>query len=324
MEEIKWGILGCGDVAERKSGPAFQEVPHSRLIAVMRRNAEKAEDFAKRHNVAKWYDDAEALINDSDVNAIYVATPPASHEELAIAALAAGKHVYLEKPMALDREGALRISQAAKSSSGKLVIAHYRRRLPAFMKVKELLKEGRIGLPLFVNLKMLQPPNSEVIAPSENNWRVNPEISGGGLFHDLAPHQLDLMICYFGEMKNITGFSTNQLKKYAADDLVGGMIQFHDGPVFQGLWCFSVPQTEAVDKCEIVGEKGKITFSMFGSEVQLSENGKTETFTFTNPAFVQQPMIENVVKYFHGKDENPCTADDAVKVMQIIDAFSGK
>ncbi len=102
MKKINWGIIGCGDVTEVKSGPAFNKVKNSALVAVMRRDAAKAEDYAKRHNVPKWYTDANSLINDPDINAIYVATPPSSHEAYSIAALQAGKPVYVEKPMSMN------------------------------------------------------------------------------------------------------------------------------------------------------------------------------------------------------------------------------
>ncbi|HVF97123.1 MAG TPA: Gfo/Idh/MocA family oxidoreductase, partial [Flavisolibacter sp.] len=132
---IQWGIIGCGNVTEVKSGPAFNKIPHSKLVAVMRRNAAKAQDYAQRHNVEKWYSDASELINDRDVNAVYIATPPSSHEAYTIEALNAGKPVYVEKPMATDAASAQRMSDAAKSTGVKLSVAHYRRAQPLFLKL---------------------------------------------------------------------------------------------------------------------------------------------------------------------------------------------
>src|SRR5664279_2188635 len=132
MKEIRWGIIGCGDVTEVKSGPAFNKVKNSSLIAVMRRNGEKAKDYATRHHVPKWYDDATKLINDKDVNAIYIATPPSSHEAYTMAALQAGKPVYVEKPMTINFSSALRMAHAAENTGIKMCIAHYRRGQPYF------------------------------------------------------------------------------------------------------------------------------------------------------------------------------------------------
>lgn len=325
MEEINWGIIGCGDVAERKSGPAFQQVEDSNLAAVMRRDATKAADFAARHRVPKWYSSGEALLNDPEVNAVYVATPPSTHEAYAIAALEAGKHVYLEKPMAMDSESAVRILEKAGKSRGRIVIAHYRRELPLFRKVKELLKAGSIGQPIFADIKVVQPRQPGIVAASETNWRIDPEVSGGGLFHDLAPHQLDLMLHYFGAVEDAVGFSLNQAKISNSDDFVSGIIKFRNNICFRGLWSFAAAHCEQTDACEIVGTEGKISFSFFGgAEVVLWQHGNTQTFRFQEPSYVQEPMIGKVVGYFLGKNPNPCPVEDGVEVMRLLDVFAQK
>jgi len=324
MNEIKWGIIGCGDVTEVKSGPAFNKVAHSKLVAVMRRDAAKAEDYAKRHGVPKWYSNAQDLINDPEVNAIYIATPPLQHEEYTIVALAAGKPVYVEKPMALNSQAAQNMAHAAHQYDVKLVVAHYRRAQPLFLKIKSLLATNTIGEVRFVDLKMLQPKASNIIANSEENWRINPAISGGGLFHDLAPHQLDLMLYYFGEVKQFNGLANKKDATEPVEDLVTGHILFESGVVFNGLWCFSVPENEQTDICEIYGSKGKISFSVFGQTIKVNLNGEEEMIHFEPLPHVEQPMIEQVVTYFRGGSENPCSAEEALKTMKLMDGFTGK
>ena len=194
MESIGWGIIGCGDVTEVKSGPAFNKVENSSLVAVMRRNAAKAKDYAQRHGVSKWYTDANDLINDEEVNAIYIATPPAFHEEYAIASIHAGKPVYIEKPMALNYASANMISKIANEKNVKVSVAHYRRGQPLFNKVKELLNENIIGDVRFAKLEFYKKQlEKEALTIPKVAWRVDPAIAGGGLFHDIAPHQVDLM-----------------------------------------------------------------------------------------------------------------------------------
>lgn len=321
MNEIKWGIIGCGDVTEVKSGPAFNKIANSQLVAVMRRDAAKAEDYAKRHGVPKWYSNASDLINDPEVNAIYIATPPLQHEEYTIAALAAGKPVYVEKPMALNSAAAQKMAKAAEQYNVKLVVAHYRRAQPLFLKIKSLLEESTIGEVRLVELKMLQSKANELIANSEENWRINPAISGGGLFHDLAPHQLDLMLYYFGATKNFSGTASKETGA-TVEDLVTGHILFESGVVFNGLWCFAVPDGHQADTCEIYGSKGKITFSVFGQYIKINIDGQEETISFEPLQHVEQPMIAQVVSYFRGEGENPCSAEEALKTMKIMDAFS--
>lgn len=323
MDKINWGIIGCGDVTEVKSGPAFNKVNNSSLIAVMRRDSEKAKDYAKRHNVPKWYNDAGKLINDPDVNAIYVATPPSSHEEYTIAAVNAGKPVYVEKPMSLDAASAIRMTNAANEKNIKLVVAHYRRGQQLFNKVKQLINEKAIGEIRFVRSDIYKKPvTPEEMANPGRAWRVDTAIAGGGLFNDLSPHQLDLMYYFFGEPVKATGVAFNQSKQYSAEDIVTGNILFKSGVVFSGAWCFNVAPELEKDSCVIIGDKGKIEFSFFEHKpVVVTVNGKTETLNFDALQHVQQPMIENVVKYFLGEGPNPCSGEEGVKVMQLIDEF---
>lgn len=322
MKEIKWGIIGCGDVTEVKSGPAFNKVPNASLVAVMRRNAARAQDYALRHGVPKWYDSAEALINDPEVNAVYIATPPLQHEEYTVLSLSRGKPVYVEKPMTFNAAAASRMKDAADRYNVKLSVAHYRREQPMFLKIKELLLNNTIGDVRFVSLQMLQPPASGLIANTETNWRLDPAISGGGLFHDLAPHQLDLMIYFFGKAVRSAGIAVNQAKTHRVDDLVTGHILFENGVVFNGMWCFSVAEADKQDLCEITGSLGKISFPVFGNKVILSKNGQEEEFIFDPLEHVQQPMIEKVTAYFLGKADNPCSAEQAILSMQLMDSFT--
>ncbi len=322
MNTIKWGIIGCGDVAERKSGPAFQQIEGSELLAVMRRNGAKAKDFAERHGVPEWYDQAEAILNHSEINAVYIATPPSSHKDLAIRALEAGKHVYLEKPMALSQQEAKEIVEHLTPHGPKLTVAHYRRQLPAFLKVKALLAEKAIGEVRFADIQIIQPAKSDLIAASEENWRVNPDISGGGLFHDLAPHQIDLMYQYFGPYEQVMGIAENQAGLNAADDIVSGMIAFESGVQFRGIWCFNAFEADQQDLCTIYGSEGSISFGFFGDRVLCRNKGRVEEFTFEHPPHIQHPMIESTVRYFQGKGPNPCSAEEGLVVMEIMDGFT--
>jgi len=325
MKTINWGIIGCGDVTEVKSGPAFNKIKNSSLIAVMRRNADKARDYAHRHKVSKWYSDADLLINDPDVNAIYVATPPSSHKEYTLAALNAGKSVYVEKPMSVDAASSMIMAKAAAEKKGKLVVAHYRRAQPLFNKVKQLIQHNAIGEVRFARIEVCKTVTAEEMANPGRAWRVDTAVAGGGLFHDISPHQLDMLYYFFGEIDTASGTSVAQGNLYKADDLVAGTISFKNGVLFSGLWCFNVAAGLQKDICEIVGSDGKISFSFFEHKpIQITRNGKTEIISFDPLTHVQQPMIEQVVHYFMGNAPNPCPAEEGVVVMKLIDAFTGK
>ncbi len=324
MKKINWGIIGCGDVAEVKSGPAFNKVSNSELVAVMRRDEVKVRDYATRHKVPKWYTDAASLINDPGINAVYVATPPSSHEEYTMAALQAGKPVYVEKPMSVNAASAAKMAALASELNVKMTVAHYRRAQPIFQKIKQLLDEKRIGDTRFVRLDLYKKALSkEELAIDKTAWRVDPAIAGGGLFYDLAPHQLDLLYYFFGEIDKVYGISINQSGLYKADDITSGIIQFKNRVQFSGTWSFAVAADNEKDSCEIIGDSGTIQFSFFDHKpVMLTTNRKTETFVFDPLVHVQQPMIEKVVEYFLGESPNPCSGDEGVTVMQLLDRFS--
>ena len=320
MKNISWGIIGCGDVTEIKSGPAFNLVLNSKLAAVMRRDQAKADDYAQRHQVSKWYTDGKSLINDDEVNAIYIATPPAFHEDYTLQAFKAGKPAYVEKPMALNSAECIRMMEAAEKYSCKLSIAHYRRAQPKFLQISLLIKEKVIGDIISADITFLQANQPG----TEKAWRTNPAISGGGLFHDLAPHQLDLMLYFFGQPITVEGISSNKASLYQADDYVNASMQFQNNVFFNGLWDFNARIEDEVDICEISGTKGKIRFAVFGNLCELTTDGKTTQLEFDHLAHVQQPMIEQVVNYFLSKGPNPCSAKDAVEVMKMIDKVTGK
>lgn len=322
MQEITWGIIGCGDVAEVKSGPAFQKANNSNLLAVMRRDGAKAKDFAKRHGVDLWYDTVEDLLNNKAINAVYIATPPSTHLEYATAALKAGKHVYLEKPMVLNTSEGILLQDALNNATTKLTVAHYRRFLPAFLKVKALLENNAIGEVRFADIQFLQPQNTDVVAKSDVNWRIDPAISGGGLFHDMAPHQIDLMYGFFGPILKAEGIAANQTKNHQANDIVNGVIHFKNNVHFRGVWCFNVAEASKRDNCTIYGSEGDISFSFYGEAVHVNIKNKVETYNFENPVNIQLPMIQETVDYFLGNRNNPCSIEDGLVVTDLLDQFS--
>ncbi len=294
LERVRWGIIGCGNVTEVKSGPAFQKIKNSELVAVMRRNGELAKDYAKRHHVSKWYDDADMLIHDPEVDAVYIATPPGSHKEYTLKAAKAGKPVYVEKPMALNWDECNEMINACKAASVPLYVAYYRRAQPRFVKIKELLESKVIGDIRYVSSTQYQKAREDVMDPKNLPWRVQPELSGGGLFFDLASHTLDLLDFLLGPIKVANGIATNQAGYYRAEDIVTGTYHFESGIHGIGTWCFTA--FENVDVNEIIGSKGKISFSTFGDDpiVLTTANGKEE-WNFERPQHVHQPLLETIV-----------------------------
>lgn len=318
MRTIRWGIIGCGDVTEVKSGPGFQKANHSSLVAVMRRRGELAKDYAQRHGVPRWYDNAEALIHDPDVDAVYIATPPDSHKEYTLLTARSGKPVYVEKPMALNFAECQAMIEACRVAGVPLFVAYYRRALPRFLKVKELVDAGAIGDVRFVSVTLYQPLASEERNPQTLPWRVIPEVAGGGRFVDLASHMLDFLDYLLGPIRAVHGFASNQARHYPAEDIVTGAFVFESGVHGVGTWCFSA--FERTDLTEIVGTAGKIAYSTFDARplVVTTPNGQME-FSYDYPAHIQQPLIQAVVDELNGVGTSPSTGESAARASWVMD-----
>jgi len=316
---INWGIIGCGNVTEVKSGPAFNKVADSRLVAVMRRNAELAEDYARRHNIPRFYTNADDLINDSEINAVYIATPPLNHAEYALKTLKAGKPVYIEKPMALNYAECVMINDTAKKCNLPVFVAYYRRTLPGFLKIKNLIEAGEIGKPRFVLFQIFNYPSEDEKA-GRFPWRVIPEISGAGHFFDLASHQLDYLDFLFGPVRKVSSVVVNQAKNYRAEDFVSAGFLFDDNIAATGIWSFSVSPEGNRDYFEVVGEKGIIKTSTFTYEpiVLINGNGRRE-FINERPENIQFYLIEQIVKALSGKGEVVSTGISAARTSRVMD-----
>lgn len=321
MKQINWGFIGCGEVAEKKSGPAFNEVEGSQVVAVMSRSENKARSYAERHHIRKWYTDAQELIDDPDVNAIYIATPPSSHATFAIMAMRAGKPVYIEKPLAASYNDCIRINRISEQTGVPCFVAYYRRYLPYFQKVKEIIENGTIGKVINVQIRFSVPPRDlDYKNEKELPWRLQPDIAGGGYFYDLAPHQIDLLQNIFGVITRAHGYPANRAHLYKAEDTVSACFFFENGVTGSGSWCFVGHESAKEDRIEIIGDKGSLSFSVFTYEpiVLITSEGK-QSITVPNPSYVQLPMIKHVIEHLQGIGHCDCTSISATPVNWVLD-----
>jgi predicted dehydrogenase len=319
--EVKWGVIGVGNVCERKSAPALNLVPNSKLVAVMRRDEDKVKDYAQRHRVSKWYTDAQALIEDPEINAVYIATPPHMHLPYTKLVAQAGKAVYVEKPMAKNYTECQEMIAICEKAMVPLYVAYYRRALPHFLKIKELIDEGVLGELRTVHINLKQGLMPDAVIKLENNWRVDPKIAGGGYFFDLASHQLDLLDFFFGPIVKAQGFAVNQAKAYEAEDLVAGSFVFENGVVGTGNWCFTASKSAAVDEITIYGSKGKISFETFGKGAfTLEKDGEErQYFELDLPDHIQEPLIKSIVEDLLGTGESPSTGNTGARTNRVMD-----
>jgi predicted dehydrogenase len=320
QKTITWGILGCGNVTEVKSGPAFNKVPHSRLVAVMRRNRTAAQDYAKRHSVPKFYDSADALIADPEVDAVYVATPPSSHEDLAVKVAAAGKPCYVEKPMARCESECKTMISAFEKAKQPLFVAYYRRALPHFQRVKEMIVQNEFGALTALNYTFAndtqRPPKKAF------GWRFDPQIAGGGLFWDLGSHALDLFDYWCGPLTNACGRAKNISGIGQVEETVTMCAKLQTGAPLNADWSFV--NRERVDQVVLSFEKAKVRCSVFGAaELCIQEsNGNKRSEHFKLPVNIQLPLISNVVATLRGEETALSSGHTARRTSSIIDTVT--
>ncbi|WP_447776570.1 Gfo/Idh/MocA family protein [Pseudomonas chlororaphis] len=316
MRPVRWGMIGCGSVTERKSGPAFYKAPGSALVAVMGRRLEAVRDYATRHGIARFYTDAQALIDDPEVDAVYIATPPDSHHAYSLRVAAAGKHCCVEKPMALNAGQSLEMQQVFQQAGLHLFVSYYRRSLPRFQQVRQWLWDGRIGEVRHLSWTLTKAP-SEADRNGGSNWRTDPQIAGGGYFADLASHGLDLFQYLLGDITEVAGFTARQAGLYSAEDAVSASWRFASGALGTGAWNFVADRR--VDRVEIIGSQGRIGFSVFDEHpLQLDADEQLSLF-IDNPEHIQWHHVLGMNGHIRGQAQHPALAAEALKTDRIMD-----
>ena len=315
MTIVRWGLIGCGDVTEVKSGPALQKATGSALVAVMRRDREKAHDYARRHHVPRVHASADALIDDPEVDAVYVATPPSSHCELALRVAAAGKPCLVEKPMAMTHGECERMIHAFEAARQRLWVAYYRRALPRFLMVRELLAGGAIGQITSVHVEVLQPL---AVGDHARNWRFDPAIAGAGLFFDLASHCFDLLDFLVAPVTEVTGVALNSAAAYEAEDVTA--TSFRLGPTVAGTGIWNFNAFEKRDQIVFAGTSGELRTPVFADEdVMLRHSGEEIVHHVRNPIHVHQPLLQSIVDELRGVGRCESTGESGARASWVLE-----
>jgi predicted dehydrogenase len=318
---IRWGILGCGDVTEIKSGPAFQKTEGFKIEAVMRRDGDKAADYAKRHGISKYYTDADDLINDPEVDAIYIATPPDTHKYYGLKVALAGKICCIEKPLSPSYHDSLAIYKSFEEKSIPLFVSYYRRSLPRFIQIKKWIDSKSIGEVRHIRWHLSKPTTEQDMSDSYN-WRTDAKIATAGYFDDLASHGLDLIVYLLGNIKEASGMSLNQQGLYSAKDAVSASWLHESGITGSGSWNFGSYRRE--DIVEIYGSKGKITFSVFENDPLLLTNDEGETkLIIEHPENIQLYHVKQMHESLTSDSMHPSDGKTATHTSWVMDKIVG-
>ena len=314
---VRWGIIGCGGVTEVKSGPAYQKTEGFELSSVMRRDLALAKDYAQRHQVSNFSDDAMSIITNPEIDAVYIATPPDSHKHYALLVAKAGKPCCIEKPLAPSYQDSLAIVEAFSAQKLPLFVAYYRRSLPRFNKVKHLLESGAIGTIRHVSWHLSKPANALDLS-GDYNWRTDKDIAKGGYFDDLASHGLDLISYLLGQFEQVQGMANNQQGLYSAFDAVTANWRHESGVTGVGSWNFGGSARQ--DNITIFGSEGELTFSVFDEQaIVLTQGAKQEVFSIDNPENIQLYHVKNIREQLLHGTAHPSTGESALHTSWVME-----
>jgi predicted dehydrogenase len=315
-ERIGWGLVGCGDIANKRVAPALKLAAGSQLRACIRKNPGLLREFQLRHQIPQAYMDYSELLDDPEIDAVYLATPVFLHCPQTIMAAKKGKHVLCEKPMAMDSQECRRMIEACRSRGVKLGIAYYRRFFPIVLKIKELLEHGSIGEPILVRVTLIEHTQGALEAPA--SWRFIPDQGGGGLLMDMVSHRLDLLAMLFGCPHSVSAVTDTRVFRIAVEDTGSLLIRFASGvhALAFASHCVRFP----LDDFEVFGTRGHLKVSpLNGSELQLVAD-KSEIFCLPKAGNVHLPLIEDFNRALFENRDPLVTGEEGMKASLILEA----
>ena len=290
MEKLRWGLIGCGDISRKRVAPAIKDLDQCELVAVARANYTKAESFTKEFSAKRWYKEWQDLINDDEIDAVYLATPVYLHAEQTIAAAKAGKHVLCEKPMALNAKYCERMIETCKEHNVTLGVAYYRHFYPVINRVKEIISSGEIGEPTVVEIQAFEWFDRKPGEP--RYWLLEKEKSGGGPMMDFGCHRIEVLQHLFGKVKEIQSQLFNIHFNREVEDTAYVSLLFENNT--QAIIRVTHAAYEARDTLDIFGTKGSIHIPVLnGGAITIKTEKDERTENHPPNKNVHQPLIED-------------------------------
>ena len=288
--KLRWGLIGCGDIARKRVAPALRDTQFSELIAVSRARSDLAASFAEDFGAKKWYAAWRDLLGDDELDAIYIATPVHLHAAQAIAAAEAGKHVLCEKPMAMNVQECDRMIDAARSHGVELGVAYYRRFYPVVERVKEIIRSGEIGVPSLAQIEAF-----EWFDPADDDprsWLLQKQLARGGPMFDFGCHRIEVLLDIFGPISEVKALIANTVFDREVEDTASALFRFAGGAC--AVLSVSHAVAEAKDTLNIFGSLGSIRVSVL-NQGKLRVMGKLgeRHETHSPPANLHAPLIED-------------------------------
>lgn len=290
---IRWGLIGCGDIARKRVAPALRDLPNSELISVSRARFDQAEQFANEFGARRWYADWKELVADEEIDAVYIATPVHLHVAQAIAAAKTGKHVLCEKPMAMNVAECDEMIAACLQNNVQLSVAYYRHFYPVIDRIRSILASGEIGRPILAHVNAFEwfdPPASH-----PRRWLLERNLSGGGPMFDFGCHRIEVLINLFGRVNQVKSLVGNVLFAREVEDTATALLEFEHGP--QAILSVTHAAHKPQDTLEIFGSQGSIHVpALNDGAIKVSTRSDERTETHPPHANLHLPLIDDFVR----------------------------
>ena len=320
MRKIKWGLIGCGDIARKRIAPALRDLPACELVAVSRANFDQAESFAREFGAQRWYKEWQHLLADEEIEAVYIATPVHLHGTQAVAAARAGKHVLCEKPMAMSVEECERMIAACEENDVRLGVAYYRHFYPVIARIKAILSEGEVGRPVIAQMNAFERFDPERTHP--RRWLIEKGLSGGGPMLDFGCHRIEVLINLFGTVKVMGSLVGNVLFDREVEDTASALFQFESGP--HAILSVTHAAIEPQDTLSIFGSLGSIHVSVLNEgrvRVRTTEGERVETHP--PHSNLHQPLIDDFARAVLENREPQVSGRVGLEVARIEEEIYG-
>jgi predicted dehydrogenase len=314
MRKIKWGLIGCGDIARRRIAPALLDLPNCELVAVSRANFEQAESFAGEFGARRWYKEWQQLLTDDEIDAVYIATPVHLHAAQTIAAARAGKHVLCEKPMAMSVEECESMLTACEENNVRLGVAYYRHFYPVIDRIKTILSEGEAGRPVVVQMNAFERFDPERTHP--RRWLIEKGLSGGGPMFDFGCHRIEVLLNLFGQLKAVRSLVGNVLFDREVEDTASALFQFENGP--HAVLSVTHAASEPQDTLNIFGSQGSIHVPLLNEgKVRIRTGGTDRVESHAPHPNLHQPLIDDFAQAVLEKRDSQVSGRVGLEVARI-------
>ncbi|MBA7518925.1 Oxidoreductase P35 [subsurface metagenome] len=316
-EELNWGIIGCGDVVERKFMPSIIKTKHSKVTAVFGRDRDKVEAFTKKYDIQKSYTSIDDFLKDKEIDIVYIATPTYVHAEQTIMSANAGKHVLCEKPMALNVKEGKEMITAAKANQVQLMIAFYRRFYPVVTKIKEIISMELIGK--LITARVFSGSLYSPTSKQKHNWRGDASLSGGGWIWDVGSHRLDLLVFLLGKPEEVSAYLSSVYIDLQVEDSCVLILEFENKIQLSSTFNWNI--YGSFDEFAIYGTEGYVkTCDLETGDLIVCTKESHSSYHLPRVLPTHLPVIENFTKSINEGRKNICTGEMGLETSKILEA----